>query len=293
MAVDRPASSSTSPAKTRHDCKTCTSPRRAEIEARLARGESMRGISAWLLEAHGEAIRHDALGRHWKAHRAGAPDPPRSAPPPASARVATVTQLRPRDTRQQPRQPPQRPDRPTAPPAEPAAEVHVWKPDLSGLDELALELFNTVQSVGRSVRGAPDKMSFAQSTLMVGATRELGKLVQIRHMITTGGKPGGQQQLTPADGLKALLGNSPPPAIEGDEPDGTDDEAEDDLLRPAPRWADGEPDGEPGRQVVEAPAEEATPPVPAAATRTPDPEPAMAGPAQGPRPWKLWQPPRR
>jgi hypothetical protein len=128
---------------------------------------------------------------------------------------------------------------------------------------------------------------------MVGAARELGKLVQIRHMITTGGKTGGQQQLTPADGLKALLGNSPPPAIEGDEPDGSGEEDEDELLRPAPRWADGEPDGEPDRQVVEAPAEEATPLGPAPAPRAPEPEPAMAGPAQEPRPWKIWQPPRR
>jgi hypothetical protein len=285
MAADRPASPDNSPAKFRHDCKTCTSPWRAEIEARLARGDSARGISVWLEAEHGEHIRHDALGRHWKLHRAGAPEPAQKPPPP-SARVATVTPLRPGQPRQQARQAAPRPDsRPDA--SEPATEVHVWKPDLSGLDELALELFQTVQAVGRTVRGNPDEMTFPQSTLMAGLARELGKLVQIRNMVTGGGLPG-QKKETPADGLKALVGNSPPPAIEGDEPDGEEDE--DEYLRPPPRWADGEPDGEPDREVVEGPVEE-TPPAPQPSPTPRAPEPAMAGPAPK-RPF-IWQPPRR
>lgn len=280
MAADRPASPDTTPAKFRHDCKTCTSPWRAEIEARMARKESARGISAWLETEHGERIRHDALGRHWRSHRAGAPEPAK----PPSARVATVTTLHPGQARQQARQAPPRPDsRPATTAAEPATEVHVWKPDLSGLDELALELFQTLQAVGRSVRSNPDEVTFPQSTLLAGLGRELGKLVQIRNMVTGGGLPG-QKKETPADGLKALVGNSPPPAIEGDEADSEEDE--DEYLKPPPRWADGEPD----REVVEAPVD-APPAVPAPPPRAP--EPAMASQAPAQRPWKLWQPPNR
>ena len=286
MADDRPASPDT-PAKFRRDCKTCTSPWRAEIEARMARGDSARGISTWLEAEHGERIRHDALGRHWKLHRAGAPEPaPKTQSPPP--RVATVTPLRPGQPRQQTRQAASRPDSRPATSADPATEVYTWKPDLSGLDELALELFQTLQAVGRSVRSNPDEVTFPQSTLLAGLGRELGKLVQIRNMVTGGGLPG-QKKETPLDGLKALVGNSPPPAIEGDEPDEAEDE--DEYLKPPPRWADGEPDAAPDREVVEVPAE--APAAPAPPPRTPEAEAAMAGPAPAQRSWKLWQPPRR
>ncbi len=296
MASDRPASPDTSPAKPRQDCKTCGSPNRAEIEARLTRGESTRKVAAWLEAERGEAIRYDAIGRHWKAHRgagAAATEVPPSDPPPASPRVATVTPIRPRDRRQQARQAPQRPASPPgpsaaeAPPATPQAEVVGWKPDLSGLDDLWTELYQTVSTIGRSVRADPEATTFPQATLMVGAARELGKLAQIKALLANGGKAPGQN-MTPAAGLKGLLNGAPPPAIEGDEPDGPEDE--DELLRPAPRWADAEPT----REVVEAPAEEASPPAPDPQP-TPTPratEPAMAGVEQ-PRRQYIWQPPRR
>jgi hypothetical protein len=49
------------------DCKVCGSARQAEIDARLAKGETSRAIARWLSE-QGEGMSHAAVARHAKNH---------------------------------------------------------------------------------------------------------------------------------------------------------------------------------------------------------------------------------
>lgn len=50
-------------------CRTCASPRRVEIEARLAAGGSLREVEAWLIAQGHERIPFGGLHRHWRFHR--------------------------------------------------------------------------------------------------------------------------------------------------------------------------------------------------------------------------------
>lgn len=52
------------------DCPACTSPHRAEIEARLRAKESVRSVSRWLLAEKNEVIAKSTLHKHAQGHLA-------------------------------------------------------------------------------------------------------------------------------------------------------------------------------------------------------------------------------
>jgi hypothetical protein len=310
--------------KTEPSCKTCNSRHRGEIETRLLGGQSTRSVSAWLEATHGEVIRYDALLRHKKAHinpgleaarqiqaaRTGAAknQPAQKAAPAAKpARAAGGKPAKGKEAK-----PP-----PGVAPAY-AAEVVETIADVSLIDLLAQEALATMRSVATAIQSGGGEASFAQSALLVGMTRELVKATQARHIILTGKSTGAGARAKAQDaigGLKAIIANGPPPAIEGDDPDDADeDESGDGLigdpvgdLTREPRWADGEPDTDPDREVVDAPAQDAVAAAAGAVERVNEKladaanavatrlvqelektTPAASG---TPRTW-LWQPPR-
>jgi hypothetical protein len=320
--TDPPTSSATAPLglKVEPSCKTCMSRHRDEIEARLLGGESSRRVSAWLETTHGETIRYDALNRHRKTHVNPGLDAARqiqaTAPPekqPARPAGATVTPIRPKVTGPRPGSAaPSTPKKPRPPdyrsrpdggiPAY-ASEVAAVVADVTLIDTVAAEALDVMRSVANAIQLGAGEASFAQSALLVGMTREIVKATHTRHIILTGKSTGAGARNAAQDaigGLKAMLANAPPPSIEGDDPDDADEDDGGagligdpigDLSR-EPRWADGEPETDPDREVVEMPVQVADPPAGVEsrhALTTVDAQPAAAS-GGGARTW-LWQPP--